>query len=145
MTVTATAPFPDSRRDHAPVPDGNDPGCPESAAELRCELDAERKLTTQLRAALASRSVIDQAIGIIMAEQRCTAQQAFEILRIASQNRNAKLRHVAADVITNLTGRPPQPPPFRLPGQPRLSGRDFDHPEEPFRPSAASPAGQRHE
>jgi AmiR/NasT family two-component response regulator len=85
---------------------------------LRRELAAERELTAQLRAALASRAVIDQAIGILMAQQRCTAAQAFEILSIASQNRNAKLRRVAAGIITSLTGQPPQPPPFRRPASP---------------------------
>jgi ANTAR domain len=46
----------------------------------------------------------------------CTADQALEILRVASQNRNVKFRHVAADIITGLTGQPPQPPPFWPPG-----------------------------
>ncbi len=69
-------------------------------------------LTGQLRASLASRAVIDQAIGVIMAQQRCTATDAFDVLRSASQNRNIKLRQVAEQIITGLTGHPPQPPPF---------------------------------
>jgi ANTAR domain len=104
----------DSDRYRALVPDGNGPAGPEGAAELRRELAAERDLTAQLRAALTSRAVIDQAIGILMAQQSCTADKAFEILRLASQNRNVKLRHVAADIITDLTGQPP----FRPPGRP---------------------------
>jgi GAF domain-containing protein len=63
-------------------------------------------------ASLASRAVIDQAIGVIMAEQRCDAASAFAILRAASQNRNIKLRQIAEQIITGITGRPPQPPPF---------------------------------
>lgn len=70
-------------------------------------------LTEQLRAALASRAVIDQALGVIMAQERCTAAQAFEILRAASQNRNVKLREVAASIVTNISGEPPQGPVFR--------------------------------
>jgi hypothetical protein len=50
------------------------------------------KLTDELKAALTSRSAIDQAIGIMMAQQRCTAGEAFDILRSASQHRNRKLR-----------------------------------------------------
>jgi hypothetical protein len=73
----------------------------------------QAELTEQLRAALTSRTVIDQAVGILMAQQRCTSAQAFGILRAASQNRNVKLRHIAADVIIGLTGRPPQAPYFR--------------------------------
>lgn len=65
----------------------------------------------QFDAALRSRSVIDQALGILMAQQRCTAGQAFELLRRASQRRNRKLREVAVDLITAVTGQPPEPPP----------------------------------
>jgi GAF domain-containing protein len=70
-------------------------------------------LTAQLRAALASRAVIDQALGIIMAQERCTSGRAFEILRAASQNRNVKLRDVADSLVTSISGEPPRPPVFR--------------------------------
>jgi GAF domain-containing protein len=69
-------------------------------------------LTDQLRAALASRSVIDQAIGIIMAQERCPAAQAFAILRAASHNRNVKLREIARGIVTSISGAPPEPTPF---------------------------------
>ena len=69
-------------------------------------------LTNQLRAALASRSVIDQAIGIIVAQERCPAAQAFAILRTASQKRNVKLREIARDIVTSVSGAPPEPAPF---------------------------------
>jgi GAF domain-containing protein len=69
-------------------------------------------LTDQLRAALAARSVIDQAIGVIMAQERCPAAQAFAILRTASQNRNVKLREIARDIVISISGAPPEPAPF---------------------------------
>lgn len=70
-------------------------------------------LEGQLRDALASRAVIDQALGLIMGQQRCTADQAFHILRQASQHRNIKLHTIAAEIIESLTGQPPKPPrPF---------------------------------
>lgn len=82
--------------------------------------DQERKLVelarsvSQLEHALRSRSVIDQAIGVLMAQEKCTAEAAFDLLRRHSQNSNRKLRDVAADVITRLTGHPPsEPPQFR--------------------------------
>ena len=53
------------------------------------------ELNADLRAALVSRAVIDQAIGVVMAENRCTAQDALAILRSASQHRKVKLREVA--------------------------------------------------
>jgi GAF domain-containing protein len=65
----------------------------------------------QLAEAMVSSSVIDQAIGILMAQQRCTAVTAFDLLRHASQNRNRKLRDIAADIITKVSGEPPQPRP----------------------------------
>jgi ANTAR domain len=68
----------------------------------------------QLADALVSSSVIDQAIGILMGQQRCTASAAFDLLRQASQHRNRKLRDIAAEIVTNVSGEPPQPrPPFR--------------------------------
>ena len=69
-------------------------------------------LTGQLREALASRSVIDQALGIIMAQERCSSTQAFAILRGASQNRNVKLREIAHQIVTSVSGEPPAPGPF---------------------------------
>ena len=61
---------------------------------------------TQLEQALASRSTIDQAIGVLMAQNQCTPDVAFGILRRASQNRNIKLRDVAAAIIERYTGQP---------------------------------------
>jgi GAF domain-containing protein len=85
------------------------------AVGIAARLAAQAVLTEQLRSSLASRSVIDQALGVIMAEQRCTAGEAFAILRTASQNRNVKLRQVAQDIVTGITGKPAEPPPFSPP------------------------------
>jgi hypothetical protein len=68
------------------------------------------EMSDDLRAALASRAVIDQAIGIVMGQNRCTADEAFAILRSASQHRNVKLRDLAASMIENVTGKPPVAP-----------------------------------
>lgn len=65
--------------------------------------------TAHLEQALTSRTVIDQALGILMAQQRCNADRAFALLRAHSQNSNRKLRDVAADLITRVTGEPPVP------------------------------------
>jgi AmiR/NasT family two-component response regulator len=80
----------------------------------------EIQLSDQLRAALASRPVIDQAIGIAMDQYHCDAATAFLSLRDASQHRNMKLREVAALIVTAASGSPPAPPtpfhgPHRLP------------------------------
>ena len=64
-------------------------------------------LVAQLEQALPSRAVIDQAIGIVMAESRCDAAQAFATLTRASNNRNMKLRDLATEIVTRVGGRPP--------------------------------------
>ena len=68
------------------------------------------RLTAQVQEALRYRAVIDQAIGIIMAQQRCPASAAFVVLRGASQTRNRKLHDIAADLVLAVTGAPPEPP-----------------------------------
>ncbi|HEX4102764.1 MAG TPA: ANTAR domain-containing protein [Pseudonocardiaceae bacterium] len=65
------------------------------------------QLTQHLETAMASRSVIDQAIGIIMGQNRCPATDGFEILRAASNHRNIKLRDVANEIVTRISGGPP--------------------------------------
>lgn len=57
----------------------------------------------QLETALASRSTIDQAMGILMAQQRCDAEAAFDLLRRHSQNTNRPLREVAADLVRRIS------------------------------------------
>lgn len=85
------------------------------ALALAVRQAASTALTGQLRAALASRAVIDQARGVIMAQERCTQAEAFAILRSASQNRNVKLRDIATQILASVTGQPPQPAPFDEP------------------------------
>jgi AmiR/NasT family two-component response regulator len=49
--------------------------------------------------ALASRDLIGQAKGILMAREGCSADQAFDMLRRASQRLNQKLRDVAEQIV----------------------------------------------
>jgi transcriptional regulator with GAF, ATPase, and Fis domain len=69
-----------------------------------------RDLAAQLEHALRSRAVIDQAIGIVMAESRCDADQAFATLSRASNNRNMKLRDLATEIVMRVGGKPPSRP-----------------------------------
>jgi hypothetical protein len=81
---------------------------PASAAIVVVGRYAEaRDLAAQLEHALRSRAVIDQAIGIVMAESRCDANQAFATLSRASNNRNMKLRDLANEIVMRVGGRPP--------------------------------------
>lgn len=52
-----------------------------------------------LRAALASRTTIDLAVGIVMGQNRCSQEEAVRILQSASSHRNTKLRDVAAALV----------------------------------------------
>ena len=65
-------------------------------------------LLSQMEQSLRSRTVIDQALGIIMRDQRCTATTAFELLRRESQNNHRRLYDIAADLITTTTGHAPE-------------------------------------
>ena len=83
------------------------------ALSLAIRLASHAALIEQLRSSLSSRTVIDQALGIVMAREQCNPARAFAILRSASQNSNVKLRDIASAVVTSITGEPPQPaPPF---------------------------------
>ena len=59
-----------------------------------------------LTAAMESRTAIDIAIGAIMAQNRCSQESAFKILKIASSTRNVKLRDVANSIVASLSKDP---------------------------------------
>lgn len=59
-----------------------------------------------LRIAMQSRDVIGQAKGLVMARHRVTADSAFEIIRRLSQDRNERVRVLAAR-IAERGGLPP--------------------------------------
>jgi len=84
------------------------------AIALAQRLADTEDFTRDLQTALTSRRVIDQAIGVVMAQRECTEEEAFDLLRRLSQETNLKLRDVCTRLLTNLAGRPPTPrPPLR--------------------------------
>jgi GAF domain-containing protein len=72
--------------------------------------DAHAQLFDQarnMRLAMESRAVIEQAKGVLMAQRHVDAEQAFEILREASQRYNRKLRDIAFGIVESTqAGRP---------------------------------------
>ncbi|MEU9474492.1 ANTAR domain-containing protein [Streptomyces sp. NPDC048191] len=64
--------------------------------ELREEID-------QLKQAVTSHAVVDQAIGMVIAFGRLTPEQAWQVLREVSQHTNIRLRNVAELIL--LWGR----------------------------------------
>jgi GAF domain-containing protein len=73
------------------------------------------QLSEQLRDALATRAVIDQALGVLMGHNSCDSDTAFAILRESSQHQNRKLHDVAADIVKTVSGDDPQLPSFNDP------------------------------
>ena len=90
---------------------------------------AAAKLNENLREAIATREIIGEAKGILMARQGCTSDEAFDILRRASQRTNRKLRFdekvrykwrrrksVVRFVLLKISRYQPQPKPQPEPG-----------------------------
>jgi GAF domain-containing protein len=69
------------------------------------DLQESRRLSQQLREALDSRVVIEQAKGVLAGEMHCSIDQAFAVLRNHSRRHGASLRTVAVAVV-NLGLRP---------------------------------------
>lgn len=75
------------------------------AGALLCNavaLAQSEHLNDTLRQALETRTVIGQAQGVLMGRQAINADQAFDILRRASQRTNRKLRVVAAEIVAGV-------------------------------------------
>lgn len=82
-----------------------------SAAVLSIQRYGEcRRLADNLKIALDSRAVIEQAKGVLMVTQGVGDDAAFEWLRLQSQQRNVKLRRVAEELVDGAVrgslGRP---------------------------------------
>jgi hypothetical protein len=96
------------------------------------EWERQRREIEDLRAALASRPVIDQAKGILMAMYAIDAEQAFQVLSRWSQTRNIKVRDLAATLVENVVCAHPRAPFDVASGRPAA------------RPRASQPRVNRH-
>lgn len=72
------------------------------ALRLAVRLAHHRDTEAHLTAAMENRTTIDLAVGIIMGQNRCSQDEAIEILKAASSHRNLKLRELAADLVTTV-------------------------------------------
>ena len=68
-------------------------------------LDACQQELDQLRQALGTRPVIDQAKGMLIARHGCSPDEAFQMLSAASQRENRKLRDVAEAMVEGAQER----------------------------------------
>ena len=78
------------------------------ALTLALRMASCNDLNHQLRSSMISRAVIDQALGVIMATERCPQDRAFAVLKTVSQNTNVKIRDLAATIVTSVSGEPPR-------------------------------------
>lgn len=77
------------------------------AVTLSVKLQTETDKSAHLAAALESRTAINLAAGVIMAQTGCDQEQAVNIMMRASNNRNEKLRDVARSVLARFNGTIP--------------------------------------
>lgn len=80
-----------------------------AAASLVLALQVRAGLahSADLRAALASRTAINTACGVIMGQNQCSYEAAFQILTLASSQRNLTIRDVAEGMLRSLPGGVP--------------------------------------
>ncbi|MET1086958.1 MAG: GAF and ANTAR domain-containing protein [Arthrobacter sp.] len=74
---------------------------------MASELRTAKATADQLRTAMTGRTSIDIACGVIMGQNRCSYQDAFQILATASSHRNIKVRVVAETILSDLPGGVP--------------------------------------
>jgi GAF domain-containing protein len=78
------------------------------ALSLSVRLARHRDTEEDLKAALETRTTIALAVGIIMGQNRCSQDEAFALLRSASNTRNIKLHHLAAGIVASTGAVPPK-------------------------------------
>ncbi|MFJ6158647.1 GAF and ANTAR domain-containing protein [Pseudarthrobacter sp. NPDC092184] len=74
------------------------------ALRLAVRFSLHTDSAANLRATLESRTIIDLAIGIVMAQNRCSQEAAVAILTEASSNTNTKLRDIAKSLVDSVGG-----------------------------------------
>jgi GAF domain-containing protein len=80
----------------------------EAVAVAIVNADAHAQVVDQahnMRRAMESRAVIEQAKGVLMAQRGVDAERAFEMLRDASQRYNRKLRDIAVGIVESTQPR----------------------------------------
>ncbi|WP_144672084.1 GAF and ANTAR domain-containing protein [Arthrobacter sp. U41] len=73
---------------------------------LAVRIETAQGMSRDLLQAMRSRTVINLATGILMAQSRCSQSEAFELLTKVSNTRNIKLRIVAEEILRRFDGAP---------------------------------------
>jgi hypothetical protein len=73
---------------------------------LAVRLGSVQDMNRDLLQAMKSRTIINLASGILMAQSRCSQAEAFNLLSKVSNNRNVKLRLVAEEILRRFESGP---------------------------------------
>ncbi len=73
---------------------------------LAVRLGSIQSVNRDLLQAMKSRTMINLAAGILMAQSRCTQAEAIRLLVQVSNNRNIKLRTVAEEILQRFESGP---------------------------------------
>ena len=76
------------------------------ASQVSAAYFGHRALAEQLREAMASRAVIEQAKGVVMAANQCSPDDAFQSLVRLSQTTHKKLRDIAQEIVQKASQQP---------------------------------------
>jgi hypothetical protein len=71
----------------------------------------------RMQAKLDTMPVIEQAKGVLMAQHRCGPEEAFDLLRRASQRANVKVSVLAAQIVEQVASHEPRPSDRRASGR----------------------------
>jgi hypothetical protein len=87
----------------------------DEAATGRSGVDAALARAQQevagLEKALESRTTIGTAVGLVMSSRGISSEEAFRFLVEKSMHSNVKLRDIAAEIVTSVSGQPPADEP----------------------------------
>ncbi|MBL1086875.1 ANTAR domain-containing protein [Streptomyces actinomycinicus] len=111
--------------------------------EQEDQLETLRKEVDQLRQALVSHVLVDQAIGVVTAVGRLHPEQGWGVLKHVSQHTNVKLREVARCLVEwPSSGRLPEVIRRALPAamEHARAGTDGDHGYDPVEVHCDRPA-----
>jgi GAF domain-containing protein len=78
------------------------------AVRLAVKVATIQGVAQDMETAMKSRTAIDIACGIVIAQNRCTQSEAMRILTKASSTRNQKLRDLAEEIVLKASGEKPQ-------------------------------------
>lgn len=81
------------------------------ALAVATRLSESAEVARVLETALTARGTIDQATGILMARERCTPDEALELLKTSAQRQGVRVLDIAENLVTDAAAPPGNPGP----------------------------------